>query len=364
MSSADFNVTPTKSRDHRDWSSGVFTQIRGSEVATMRAYSTMRTYLMLFATTFAIATAPLAAQSAAKPSAPASWSVPRMPDGKPDLQGTWTNAANQPLERPKDLGAKEFYTPEELAAVNKKGYLGQQASTPEAHYDFAQYGMYGMQAKFAPNLRTSLIVGPEGRVPAMTPEGAQRNAARAAALKGHEFDGPENRNLLERCIVFGDQEGPPMIPPMYNNNMEIVQSPGMVAIFNEMFHDVRLIPTDGRRSHPDASVRLWRGDSIGRWEGDTLVVDTTNFSGKAPFHGSSEYMHVVERFTRTDPNTILYQFTLEDPHTWTKPFSGELVMGPSDGGVYEFACHEGNRGLPNNLRGARLAEEQAAKNAK
>jgi len=327
----------------------------------------MRTKLTLFAMTSAFACAPLLAQSAAaKPESPdrGAWSVPRMPDGRPDLQGTWTNATNKPLERPKELGAKEFFTPAELADFDKKGYLGQQASTPEAHYDFAQYGMYGLQAKFAPNLRTSLIVGPEGRLPPMTPEGAQRNAARIAAAKGHELDGPENRSLLERCIVFGDQEGPPMIPPMYNNNMEIVQSRGLVAIFNEMFHDVRLIPTDGRRTHPDPSVHLWRGDSIGRWDGDTLVVDTTNLTNKVPFHGSSEHMHVVERFTRTSPVTILYQFTVDDPHTWVRPWNAELVMGPSDGDIYEFACHEGNRGLPNNLRNARLAEAKSAAGTK
>jgi hypothetical protein len=131
-----------------------------------------------------------------------------------------------------------------------------------------------------------------------------------------------------------------------------------------MFHDTRLIPTDGRRSHPPASVHLWRGDSIGRWDADTLVIDTTNFSSKVPFHGSSEYMHVVERLTRTSANTILYQFTVDDPHTWVRPWSAELIMGPSDGDIFEFACHEGNRGLPNNLRNARLTDEQAAGSVK
>jgi hypothetical protein len=298
------------------------------------------------------------AQTAASPAAKSDWKVPRMPDGHPDFQGLWTNATNKPLERPKELGAKEFYTPEEMVEVNKKGYLGERAFQPEAHYDFSQYGMDALQAKFAPNFRTSLIVGPEGRIPPMTPEGAKRNADRAAAAKGHEFDGPENRSLLERCLVFGDQEGPPMLPPMYNNNMEIVQAPGTVAIFNEMIHDVRLLPTDGR-PHVAGSVRLWRGDSRAQWDGDTLAIDTTNFTSKTPFHGSSENLHVVERMTRTSQETILYQFTVDDPHTWTKAWSAELVMGPAEGELYEFACHEGNHGLPDNLKAARLQEQKA-----
>jgi hypothetical protein len=313
--------------------------------------------------------APLAAQSpAAKPPSRSGqpWTLPRTADGHPDFEGTWTNATNKPLERPRELGAKEFYTAEEFAEISKKGFLGERNAQPEAHYDFSQFGMDAMQAKFAPNLRTSLIVGPEGRVPPMTPEGVQRNAQRAAAAKGHEFDSAENRGLMERCIVYGQLEGPPMLPPMYNNNMEIVQAPGAVAILNEMYHDTRLIPTDGS-AHLPASIRLWRGDSRGHWEGDTLVVDTTNFTGKTPFHGSSESLHVVERFTRTSKDTILYQFTVDDPHTWTKLWSAELVMGPADGEIYEFACHEGNYGLANNLSGARAEEkrvEQAAKGAK
>jgi hypothetical protein len=148
-----------------------------------------------------------------------------------------------------------------------------------------------------------------------------------------------------------------MLPPMYNNNMEIVQSPGYVGILNEMYHDTRMIPTDGRPHLPD-SVRQWRGDPRGRWEGDTLVVDTTNFTDRTAFRGSSENLHVVERFTRTSAETILYRFTVEDPHTWAKPWTAELVMGPANGEVYEFACHEGNYGLPNILSGAR-AEEKA-----
>jgi hypothetical protein len=299
---------------------------------------------------------------AAKP-APAdklkTWTPPRTANGQPDLQGIWTNAVNTPLERPKELGAKEFYTEQEFAELAKKGYLGDRGGPQEVHYNFGQYGMDALQSKFAQNLRTSLVVGPEGRIPAMTPEAVKRNADRAAANKGHELDGPENRGLTERCLLYGALEGPPMLPAMYNNNMEIVQEPGYVAILNEMYHDVRVIPVDGR-SHLPQNIRQWRGDSIGRWEGNTLVVDTTNFTNQTPFHGSSENLHVVERFTRTSAETVLYEFTVDDPHTWVKPWSAQLVMGPSNGQIYEFACHEGNYGLRNNLSGARAEDKRAA----
>jgi len=288
-----------------------------------------------------------------------SWTPPRTANGQPDLQGIWTNATNKPFERPKELGAKEFYTDEEALALAKKGFIGDRGAPQEVHYDFSQYGMDAMQVRFAQNLRTSIVVGREGRVPPMIPEAVKRNAERAAKAKGHEFDGPENRSLTERCIIYGAQEGPPMLPPMYNNNMQIVQGPKYVAILNEMYHDVRTIPLDGR-AHIPQNIRQWRGDSIGRWEGNTLVVDTTNFTDKTPFHGSSENLHVVERFTRTSKDTILYQFTVDDPSTWAKPWSGEMVMGPANGEIFEFACHEGNYGLPDILRGARADEKKAA----
>jgi hypothetical protein len=290
-----------------------------------------------------------------------TWIPPRTPDGQPDLQGTWTNASNTPLERPKELGAKEFYTEQEFAEAAKKGFLGDRGGPQEVHYNFGQYGMDATQSKFAQNLRTSMVVGPEGRIPAMTPEAVKRNAARVAMNKGHELDGPENRGLTERCILYGATEGPPMLPAMYNNNMEIVQEPGFVAILNEMFHDVRVIPVDGR-SHIPQYIRQWRGDSIGRWEGNTLVVDTTNFTNQTPFHGSSEKLHVVERFTRTSAETVLYEFTVDDPATWVKPWTAQYVMGPALGQIYEFACHEGNYGLHNNLSGARAEEKRAAEN--
>ncbi len=290
-----------------------------------------------------------------------AWTPARTADGQPDLEGVWTNASSIPMERPQNLGAKEFYTQQEAAELSKKGYQGDRAPLPEAHYDMSQFGIDPMQSKFAPNLRTSMIVGPEGQLPPMTLEAKKRNAERAARNKGHEFDGPENRPFQERCIIWA-AEGPPMLASTYNNDLEIVQGPGYVAILNEMIHDVRIIPLDGR-PHVSENIRQWRGDSRGHWEGDTLVVDTTNFSGKTAFYGSSENMHLTERFTRTSKNTIVYEFTVDDPATWTKPWTAQLVMGPAPGQVFEYACHEGNYGLPNSLSAARAEERNAAEEA-
>lgn len=291
----------------------------------------------------------------------------RTPDGHPDLQGYWTNTTVTPLERPKDLGNKAFFTPEEAAEYAKKQLATPEPTGPgtyaDVHYNMAQFGLEKSQSKIAANVRTSLITDPpDGRIPPMTPEAQKRNAERAAKNKGHEFDGPENRGLAERCIMWGN-EGPPMMPVGYNSNLQIVQGPGYVAILQEMIHDVRIIPTDGR-PHVASNVRQWMGDSRGHWEGDTLVVDTTNFTDKTAFRGSSENLHVVERFRRVDANTISYQFTVDDPSTWTHSWSAEIPMTKIDGPIFEYACHEGNYGLPNNLSGARAEEKKKALEAK
>jgi hypothetical protein len=235
-----------------------------------------------------LAVAVIAAELAASPAAAQTHlaAALRTADGQPDLQGVWVDASNVPLERPKNLGAKEFYTDQELAENAKKAFAGDKPVTVEAHYDLSQFGLDSAQNKFAPNSRTSLIVGPEGRIPPLTPEAQNRLAVKAAQARGHEFDGAENRPLSERCIMWPN-EGPPMLPVGYNSNLQIIQGPGYVAIVQEMIHDVRLIPTDGR-PHLPASVRLWRGDSRGHWEGNTLVVDTTNFTAKTAFRGSTE----------------------------------------------------------------------------
>jgi len=286
-----------------------------------------------------------------------TWKPPRTPDGHPDLQGFWTNASITPMERPRELGAKEFFTEEEAAEYRKRtlvpASVAQRGGT-EAHYEFTQFGLDRTQAQVAFSLRTSMIVGPEGRVPPLTPEAQKRNAERAANLKGHEFDGPENRGIQERCLVWGS-EGPPMLPPGYNSYLQIVQTPAYVMILQEMIHDARIIPMDGR-PHMPGSVRRWLGDSRGRWEGDTLVVDTTNFTDKTNFRGSRDNLHVVERFTRVDENTIRYEFSVADPTTWTSPWSAELPLAKDKGPIYEYACHEANYGMANNLRGARVAD--------
>jgi hypothetical protein len=313
-----------------------------------------------------IATAPASAQSQSTALLPKegakTWTPPRTPDGKPDLSGVYTNASVAPLERPKDLGSKEFFTKEEADAYTAKTLARTEVIAPgtygDVHYSMAQFGLEKGQSKVAASIRTSLIVGPEGRVPPMLPAAQARAAARQAANKGHEFDGPENRGLAEQCIMWGN-EGPPMLPEGYNSNLQIVQGEGYVAIEQEMIHDVRIIPTDGR-PHLAADVHQWLGDSRGHWEGNTLVVDTTNFSDKTAFRGSGTDLHVVERFTRTDADTVKYEFTVSDPTTWEKSWSGEVLMTKIDGPIFEYACTEGNYGMPNNLTGARADEKKAA----
>lgn len=298
-----------------------------------------------------------------------AWTSLRMADGHPDLQGIWSNSTETPLERPKGLGAKEFYTDAELADLMKKDHdrlaLNKEEGRPtepgtnaDVHYDYTQYGLDRSQAKLNWNRRTSMIVGERGTLPPTLPEARKRNADIAAKNRGHELDGPEDLSLSSRCIVDA-QESVPMLPSNYNNNIQIVQGDGVVAILNEMNHSVRIVPMDGR-PHLPAGVRQFRGDSIGRWEGNTLVVDTTNFTARNPFHGSGDKLHVVERFTRVDADTVLYQFTVEDPETWDQPWTAETAWSKVNGPILEYACHEGNYSMRNILEGARVAEEEAA----
>ena len=318
----------------------------------------------LFLGSVAVSAQALKPAPAAKTS---NWVVGHTPDGQPDLQGTWTNATLIPLERKPELGAKEFYTEEEKAAMDAKPKKPIGAAVV-AHYDLSQFGLDRTQGKFAPSLRTSLIIGPEGRMPPFTPAAQKHIGELAAKNKGHEFDGPENRNLGERCIV-NNAAGPPMMPSGYNNDLEIVQGPGYVAIMQEMIHDTRIIPLDGS-AHLAPEIRKWRGDSRGHWEGNTLVVDTTNFNDKAYFQSSlgkrvpSKNLHVIERFTRTGPDTISYQFTMDDPTTWEKPWTAEIIMGTAPGQIYEYACHEANQSMTNLLSSARNLEKEAAEGKK
>ena len=313
----------------------------------------------------------------AVPVAGQKWTPPRTADHQPDLQGVWTNNTLTPLQRPKGLGAKEFYTEAELAEIQKqqrerlnRDYDEGEGEAPanhsgvpgapleNVHYDHAQFGLDWLQSTVAWNRRTSLIVGPEGTIPPLTQEARKWLADRAAKEKGHELDSAQQRPLGARCIAR-DSNGPPLLPTRYNSNFQIVQGPGYVAIETEEIHDVRIVPLDGR-PHLPRNIRQWLGDSVGHWEDNTLVIDTTNFTELTPFPGAQN-LHVVERITRTADDTLLYQFTVEDPAYWTRPWSGEVLIKKMKGQLYEYACHEANYGLENTLRGARVADEAAAK---
>jgi len=305
---------------------------------------------------------------AAKP-APAGkkWVMPRTPDGAPDLQGYWTNNSYTPLERPNGV-TKEFYTLPELKEVEKKNAEREEEQTTpgtvaDVHYDFTQFGLDKSQTRLTDNLRTSMITNPEnGKLPPVTAEGQKRAADKAAERKkqGATYDQVQNIAIGSRCVYTN--AGPPMMPPAYNPAYQIVQSPGYVTILIEMLHETRVIPTDGR-PHAPASVRSWLGDPKGHWEGDTLVVETTNFNDKAAFRGASENMKVTERFTRVSDDSIKYEFTVDDPATWERPWTAEMPFVKINGPVFEHACHEGNYGILNTLAGARKEDLKAAEEA-
>jgi hypothetical protein len=297
-----------------------------------------------------------------------AYRAPRTPDGQPDLQGYWTNTTYTPLQRPKEV-TKELYTREEALEILKTAATLESEQTepgtiPDVHYDFTQFGLDRNQGGLALNLRTSLIFDPaNGQLPPMTEGGQKRNAARAEARKrmGGPTDAAQNQSLSVRCILM-DRAGPPMLPGAYNNNYQIIQGQGYVMILVEMIHEPRIIPLDGR-PHLPPHVRSLTGNSIGRWEGETLIVETTNFTDKTAFQGSSENMRLTERFTRVAEDRIDYKFTIDDPATWTRPWSAELPMQKTIGPIFEHACHEGNRGLSNTLAGARLEDKKRAEAA-
>jgi len=330
-----------------------------------------------------LAPAPVAAQ--ATPSATrtaaattAATTLPRTADGRPDLQGVWDFRTITPLERPVELGTKAFFTEEEAANFERQENRRQNRDLSDAERGNVLYPAGGVSPynevwydrgnKVVGSKRTSLIVDPpNGRLPPLTPEGQKTAAVRAAWQRDNSTgrthaDSWEDRPLQERCIL-GLNAGPPMTPGPYNNNFQLFQTPDNVVILTEMVHDARVVPLDGR-AH--LGIRQWKGDSRGRWEGDTLVVETTNFRRETSLPGSSASTHLVERFTRTDANTLLYEFTVEDPSMWTKPWTAVIPMSKSEEPMYEFACHEGNHAMAGILGGARAAEraaEEAAKKA-
>ena len=294
-----------------------------------------------------------------------TWKAPRTSWGHADLQGTWSTATITPLERPADLKDKAFFTAAEASEyertiverVNRDQRLANTAAdVASAYNDF----WYDSGTRVVPTRRTSLIVDPpDGRMPALTAEAQKRQAAVAETRRTRgPADNPEDRSLWERCITRGVPTS--MLPQPYNNNYQILQTQDFVVILAEMIHDARIIPLDGRK-HAPSNLRFWLGDSVGRWEGDTLVVDTTNFTDKINYRGASENLHLVERFTRTAPDILTYLATIDDPTTFTKPWTIELPARRSDGPVYEYACHEANYGLEGILRGHRAEEKAAAK---
>ena len=300
---------------------------------------------------------------------PHKGSPPRTPWGEPDLQGTFSNRTITPFERPANVNGREFFTKEEVAAMEKRAQeaggddgraKGSRQDVERAYNDF-----WWDRGTKVTTPRTSLVVDPtDGRVPAPT-EAAKMRAAdegkrpafRGAGASGRGTDTWLDRSTFERCITRGMPGA--MSPTAYNNNYRITQSPGFVAIEIEMLGGTRVIPTDGR-SHVRSTIRQWMGHSVGRWEGDTLVVDTTNFTDKVLYRGAAENLHLVERFTRVGPGEIEYRVTIEDPTTFTKPWTLAIPYVNTGEDMFEYACHEGNYGMPNILGGARFAEKEAA----
>jgi hypothetical protein len=304
------------------------------------------------------------------------YKVPRLVDGAPDLQGNWTNATATPMERSSDLGTRRGYTEAEAAAIQKREMDKVAADAEPAKADekavagalppVGNYNLFwterGMSTtKIDGEYRTSIIIDPpNGRIPSITPEAMQRRMASRVKTQGMA-DGPEQRSLGERCILsFGSSAGPPMLPSMYNSNYKIVQSPGFVVIEAEMVHDARIVRIDSQ--HTPSSIKKWMGDSVGHWEGDTLVIETKNMRPEQGFRGGSENMTVVERLTRVGKDQVNYRFTIEDPTSFTAPFTGELAFMAYDDNLFEYACHEGNYALAGIMLGAR--EDEKARDAK
>src|SRR5215471_10557376 len=291
-----------------------------------------------------------------KPAASTSASAftpPKTADGQPDLQGVWDYRTITPLERPVELGAKAFFTDEEAKKFESEENQRQNRDLIDPEQGGLNYPAGGVvpynefwydRGDKLGSRRTSLIVDPpNGRLPPWTAEGKRLADLRAIEQRDDQLGHPhadswEDRPLQERCIV-GLNAGPPMTPGAYNNNFQLVQTPGYVLILNEMVHSARIVPMDGR---PHGTIRQWKGDSRGHWEGNTLVVDTVNFKRETNVQGSSANTHLVERFTRTGPDTLLYEFTVDDPVMWTRAWKAAVPMMKSDEPIYEYACHEGN----------------------
>ena len=342
------------------------------------------------------AAAAKASPAASKTPAAVKTAIPRTADGHPDLSGVYSNVTSVPMARPQNCGAKEVYTQEDLAAGmggargcmtaadaaaaarggNGRGGRGGGGGgrgaaaniDPETgqpalavHYDTQQFGLSGNTIVRSTSQRTSIITGPDGKLPPTTPEAQKRMADFRAWNTVHQWDGPETRPIGERCISW-PSEGPPMMSEGYNSDIQVVQGAGYVGILQEMIHDARMIPTAAGPPPLPNNVHQWFGSSRGHWEGDKLVIETTNYTERTQIQNTrtSDKLKVTEKLSRIDSNSLLYEFTVDDPGTWTKPWSGETVWTKIDSPIYEYACQEGNYGMANNLSGNRAMEEKAA----
>jgi hypothetical protein len=308
--------------------------------------------------------------------AASSWVLARTPDGHPDFQGVWANNTVTPLQRPKVWEGKTRLTDEEVKALES---FAQQIRDNDGDAQFGDgfinavlngiakpgsydpgtgnYNQFWIVDRDWHDRRTALITDPpDGRIPPMTPEAQKRRAAEIAHRREHAFEDPEVFPLGERCVNFTV----PRLGAGYNSYLQIVQAPDHVMIMNEMAHDARIVPMDGR-PHLPPTMRTWNGDPRGRWEGDTLVVDTTNFSPKSDFMGSHETLHLIERFTRVSEDILQYEFTIDDPSTWTAKWTGMIPLKLKHEQIFEYACHEGNEAIPDMLIGHRYEEREAAK---
>jgi hypothetical protein len=330
--------------------------------------------LSLAAAAILLSSLSVAAQAPSSGAAAASkWVPPRTADGRPDLEGIWTNATIVPLQRPQEYAGKPLLTEQEAAERIKRTLVQWDRDRRDggAAQDLSRaYGSvwWDADAKVVADRRTALLVDPaDGRLPAVTAETQARQAENQARLR-RPAETPADRTYIERCLWWM-AVGPPMLPSFANNspfntlvsNYKFVQTPDYFVIVHEILHETRIIPLNGR-PHVGPAIRSWMGDSRGRWEGDTLVVETTNFIDRAQFRGAGKNMHLVERFTRTGPETLEYEFTVTDPTTFTRPWTARVPMMSSPGPIYEWQCHEHNYGLANILSAAR-AEERAAAEA-
>ena len=285
-------------------------------------------------------------------------------DRVPDLQGIWNFSTATPLERPEDLSDRVLLSAEETAQYEREiaerrraGDSTSDTASLEARVSYEQAIWFERGARLTA-ARTSLVVDPpNGRIPEVTEDAERRAATRREARARHAW-GPEDRGISERCLM-GFNSGPPMTPSVYNNNMQLFQTADTIAIVNEMVHNVRVMPLE-RRPHLPSRLRQWSGDSRAYWEGEILVVETTNFLGETSLNGSSANLHLVERFTRVDADTLLYDFTVTDPTTWSHPWTAQVEMTRGDYPLHEYACHEGNYSMASSLRGARVLEREEA----